>query len=46
MSSLGMRACFTWGMRPFTLIGAYFTAILNTQYGVPVLWLMLPAGSC
>ena len=41
---LGHAGLFHMGHAAFYAIGAYLTAILNTQYGVPVLWLMLPAG--
>lgn len=41
---LGHAGLFHMGHAAFYAIGAYFTAILNTHYGVPVLWLMLPAG--
>lgn len=41
---LGHAGLFHMGHAAFYAIGAYTTAILNTTYGVPVLWLMLPAG--
>jgi len=41
---LGHAGLFHMGHAAFYAIGAYFTAVLNTHYGVPVLWLMLPAG--
>ena len=41
---LGHAGLFHMGHAAFYAIGAYLTAILNTQYGIPVLWLMLPAG--
>lgn len=41
---LGHAGLFNMGHAAFYAIGAYFTAILNTHYGIPVLWLMVPSG--
>lgn len=41
---LGHAGLFHMGHAAFYAIGAYTTAILNTTYGVPVLWLMPLAG--
>ena len=41
---LGHAGLFHMGHAAFYAVGAYTTAILNTTYGVPILWLMLPAG--
>ena len=41
---LGHAGLFNMGHAAFYAIGAYFTGILNTQYGIPVLWLMVPSG--
>ena len=42
---LGHAGLFNMGHAAFYAMGAYFTAILNTRYGVPILWLMIPSGS-
>ena len=39
---LGQTGIFNMGHAAFYAVGAYVTAILNTRFGVPVLWL-LPA---
>lgn len=41
---LGHAGLFNMGHAAFYAMGAYFTAILNTRYGVPILWLMIPSG--
>lgn len=41
---LGHAGLFHMGHAAFYAIGAYTTAILNTTYGIPVLWLMPLAG--
>jgi branched-chain amino acid transport system permease protein len=41
---LGHAGLFHMGHAAFYAIGAYTAAILNTMYGVPVLWLMPLAG--
>lgn len=41
---LGHAGLFHMGHAAFYAIGAYTTAILNTSYGIPVLWLMPLAG--
>ena len=41
---LGHCGLFHMGHAAFYAIGAYTTAILNTTYGIPVLWLMPLAG--
>jgi len=41
---LGYGGMFHMGHAAFYAIGAYTTAIINTTYGVPVLWLMPVAG--
>lgn len=41
---LGHAGLFHMGHAAFYAIGAYTVAILNTSYGVPVLWLMPLAG--
>lgn len=41
---LGHAGLFHMGHAAFYAVGAYATAILNTMYGVPVLWLMPLAG--
>lgn len=41
---LGHCGLFHMGHAAFYAIGAYTTAILNTMYGIPVLWLMPLAG--
>ncbi|AWN15546.1 branched-chain amino acid ABC transporter permease [Salinisphaera sp. LB1] len=40
---LGRAGMFDMGHAVYFGIGAYVTAILNTVYGVPVLWSMIPA---
>ncbi len=41
---LGHTGLFNMGHAAFYAMGAYFTAILNTRYGIPILWLMVPSG--
>ena len=41
---LGHAGLFNMGHAAFYAMGAYATAILNTQYGIPILWLMVPSG--
>ena len=41
---LGQAGIFHMGHAAFYAIGAYVTAILNTQYQIPVLWLLPVAG--
>jgi branched-chain amino acid transport system permease protein len=41
---VGHAGLFNLGHAAFYAIGAYTTAILNTRYGVPILWLMPVAG--
>ncbi len=41
---LGQAGIFNMGHAAFYAIGAYVTAILNTQYGVPILWLLPVSG--
>lgn len=41
---LGHAGLFNMGHAAFYAMGAYFTAILNTRYGIPILWLMVPSG--
>lgn len=41
---LGHAGLFHMGHAAFYAVGAYTTAILNTRYGVPVLWLMPLSG--
>lgn len=41
---LGLVGLFHMGHAAFYAVGAYTTAILNTVYGVPVLWTMPVAG--
>jgi branched-chain amino acid transport system permease protein len=41
---LGHAGLFNMGHAAFYAIGAYATAILNVQYGIPILWLMVPSG--
>ncbi|MGD9949486.1 MAG: branched-chain amino acid ABC transporter permease [Desulfobulbus sp.] len=41
---LGHAGLFHMGHAAFYAIGAYCTAILNTHYGIPVLWTIVPAG--
>jgi branched-chain amino acid transport system permease protein len=42
---LGQCGLFHMGHAAFFAIGAYTTAILNTQFQLPVLWLLLPSGA-
>lgn len=42
---LGQTGIFHMGHAAFYAVGAYVTAILNTQYHIPVLWLMPLAGA-
>lgn len=41
---LGNAGLFNMGHAAFYAVGAYTAAILNTRYGVPVLWLIPAAG--
>ncbi|MFP4306954.1 MAG: branched-chain amino acid ABC transporter permease [Desulfococcaceae bacterium] len=41
---LGHAGMFHMGHAAFYAIGAYTTAVLNTTYGIPVLWIMPLAG--
>lgn len=41
---LGLAGLFHMGHAAFYAVGAYTTAVLNTVYGVPVLWTMPVAG--
>ncbi len=41
---LGLAGLFHMGHAAFYAVGAYTTAILNTVYGIPVLWTMPLAG--
>lgn len=42
---LGQAGIFHMGHAAFYAVGAYATAILNTQLGIPVLWLIPVAGA-
>ncbi|MCH5277636.1 MAG: branched-chain amino acid ABC transporter permease [Desulfovibrionaceae bacterium] len=42
---LGQAGIFNMGHAAFYAVGAYVTAILNTRYGIPVLWLIPVAGA-
>lgn len=42
---LGQAGIFHMGHAAFYAVGAYVTAILNTQYHIPVLWIMPLAGA-
>ncbi len=42
---LGQCGIFHMGHAAFFAVGAYATAILNTQYGIPILWLLPVAGA-
>ena len=42
---LGQCGLFHMGHAAFFAVGAYVTAIVNTQFQVPVLWLLLPSGA-
>ena len=42
---LGQTGIFNMGHAAFYAVGAYVTAILNTRFGVPVLWLLPAAGA-
>ena len=42
---LGQAGIFHMGHAAFYAVGAYATAILNTQFAVPVLWLLPVAGA-
>lgn len=42
---LGQAGIFHMGHSAFYAVGAYVTAILNTQYQIPVLWLLPIAGA-
>lgn len=41
---LGQAGIFHMGHAAFYAVGAYTTAILNTQFGVPIFWLLPVAG--
>lgn len=41
---LGQTGIFNMGHAAFYAVGAYVTAILNTRFGIPVLWLIPVAG--
>lgn len=41
---LGQAGLFHMGHAAFYAVGAYTTAVLNTMYGIPVLWLMPVSG--
>ena len=41
---LGQGGMFNMGHAAFYAVGAYTTAILNTQFGLPILWIMPIAG--
>lgn len=41
---LGYAGMFHMGHAAFYAVGAYTTAVLNTTYGIPVLWIMPVAG--
>lgn len=41
---LGQAGMFHMGHTAFYAVGAYVTAVLNTLYGIPVLWLLPVAG--
>lgn len=43
---LGQAGIFNMGHAAFFAVGAYVTAILNTQYQCPIFLAMLPAGLC
>ncbi len=42
---LGQAGIFNMGHAAFYAVGAYVTAILNTRFGIPVLWLIPVAGA-
>ena len=42
---LGQCGLFHMGHAAFFAVGAYTTAVLNTQFQIPVLWLLLPSGA-
>lgn len=42
---LGQAGIFHMGHAAFYAVGAYTTAILNTQYNIPILWLLPVAGT-
>lgn len=42
---LGQAGIFHMGHAAFYAVGAYVTAILNTHFGVPILWLLPVAGA-
>jgi branched-chain amino acid transport system permease protein len=42
---LGQCGLFHMGHAAFFAVGAYVTAIANTQFQIPVLWLLVPAGA-
>lgn len=42
---LGQAGIFHMGHAAFYAVGAYTTAILNTQFGVPIFWLLPVAGA-
>ena len=41
---LGQCGLFHMGHAAFFAVGAYVTAICNTRFGIPVLWLLAPSG--
>ncbi|MDR2726385.1 MAG: branched-chain amino acid ABC transporter permease [Deltaproteobacteria bacterium] len=42
---LGQCGLFHMGHAAFFAVGAYATAICNTQFHIPVLWLLVPSGA-
>lgn len=42
---LGQAGIFHMGHAAFYAVGAYTTAILNTQFGIPIFWLLPVAGA-
>lgn len=42
---LGQAGIFHMGHAAFYAVGAYTTAILNTQFGIPIFWLLPVAGT-
>lgn len=42
---LGQAGIFHMGHTAFYAVGAYVTAVFNTRYGIPVLWLLPLAGA-
>lgn len=43
---LGQAGIFNMGHAAFYAVGAYVTAILNTQYHIPIFLALIPAGLC